>query len=115
MFKPLTTYARALRKNQTNAEKSLWEILRGRRFYGYKFRRQHPISKKYILDFFCVETNLAIELDGIHHQIKEQKNYDEERTEELKLLGIKVIRFTNDEVLNNIEDVLKKILINSTN
>lgn len=107
---PIVTYARQLRKEQTEAEKYLWNILRGRKFHGYKFRRQHPVSKLFILDFYCYERKLAIELDGMHHHDKLQKQLDEERTNVLKLLGIRVIRFTNEEVLERTDEVLKRIL-----
>ena len=107
---PIITYARQLRKSQTEAEKLLWNLLRGRKFHGYKFRRQHPVSKLFILDFYCFEKNLAIELDGIYHEEELQKQLDEERTHVLRLLGIKVIRFTNEQVLQRTDDVLKKIL-----
>jgi very-short-patch-repair endonuclease len=107
---PLTKYARQLRKNQTEAEKFLWKLLRGRKFHGYKFRRQHPIEKQFILDFYCLERNLAIEVDGYFHHEKIQKQLDDERTKILSSYGIRVVRFTNWQVLNHIDDVLKKIL-----
>ena len=107
---PIIYYARQLRKNQTEAEKLLWNVLRGRKFHGYKFRRQHPVSGLYILDFYCFEKMLAIELDGMHHQEEGQKQLDEERTNVLRMLGIKVVRFTNEQVINQTEEVLKKIL-----
>src|SRR3981189_2272494 len=75
-----------------------------------KFRRQHPISEGFILDFYCVETKVAIELDGAHHQLNEQKEYDKNRTEFLEELGIRIIRILNQEVLNNKENVLRKII-----
>src|SRR4051812_18570073 len=90
---PIIAYARQLRRNQTDAEKILWQLLRNRKFHGYKFRRQHPVSNTFILDFYCCARKLAIELDGNHHHEKLQHKYDEERTFALNLLGIKVIRF----------------------
>jgi len=107
---PLIAYARELRKNQTEAEKVLWHLLRNRKLVGFKFRRQHPVSPMYILDFYCAKIKLAVELDGAHHVEKAQQDYDIERTNVLKHLGIRVIRFTNEDVLNNIEQVLKQIL-----
>ena len=107
---PIITYARQLRKNQTEAEIFLWRLLRGRKFQGFKFRRQHPVSRLYIIDFYCLERKLAIELDGNHHQEELQKQLDEERTYILGLLGIKVIRFTNKQVLKQTDEVMKKIL-----
>ena len=107
---PIISYARHLRKNQTETEKILWNVLRGRKFHGYKFRRQHPVSRLYILDFYCFEKMLAIELDGMHHQEEVQKKLDDDRTNVLRILGIRVIRFTNDQVINQMDKVIKKIL-----
>lgn len=107
---PLITYARELRKNQTEAEDLLWQHLRNRKLFGFKFRRQHPISQMYILDFYCARIKLAVELDGSHHLEKVQQEYDVERTNILKHLGIQVMRFTNAEVLNNIEQVFQQIV-----
>ena len=101
--------AREMRKNQTSAEEFLWNLLRNRRFLGYKFRRQHPVAQKYILDFFCDELRLGLELDGEYHASSDQKEYDEGRTYELEEFGIKIIRFSNDEVLWETEKVLDTI------
>jgi len=108
-LEPLIQYARALRRNQTKAEKFMWKLLRDRRFHGFKFRRQHPVSDLYILDFYCEAKKLAIELDGVHHNEKLQKEYDEERTYVLKLLGIRLIRFENEKLFSETEDVILKI------
>ena len=107
---PIYSYARSLRQNQTTAEKKLWRYLRNRRLNGIKFRRQHQIAKKYIVDFFSNEKRMAIELDGKYHNIPVQKEYDQFRTDELELLRIKIIRFSNYQVLFHIEYVLEKIL-----
>jgi very-short-patch-repair endonuclease len=104
----LLTFARALRKNQTNAENLLWQLLRGRRFCGYKFRRQYPLGG-YILDFYCHEAGLAVELDGGGHNEDEQRLYDEERTKVLEGAHVCVVRFWNDDVLNSLEDVLEEL------
>lgn len=103
-------YSKSLRKKQTDAEKLLWSNLRNRKLNGYKFRRQHAI-KSYIVDFYCAEKMLSIEVDGEIHLKKEQIEYDKNRTEELNLLEIKEIRFTNEEIDKNISLVLKKNLI----
>ena len=103
-------YSKSLRKKQTDAEKLLWSNLRNRKLNGYKFRRQHAI-KSYIVDFYCAEKMLFIEVDGEIHLKEEQIEYDKNRTEELNLLEIKEIRFTNEEIDKNISLVLKKILI----
>jgi len=83
---------RVLRKNMTEAENYLWQLIRDRRLNGYKFRRQHPIGG-YILDFYCPSKKLAVELDGSQHDILVQKHSDNKRTKDLLKMGIHVIRF----------------------
>ena len=100
--------ARELRKTQTDAENLLWHLLRNRRFCGVKFRRQYPIGG-YILDFYCHEAALAIELDGDGHASSDQAAYDDERTKVLQGAGIKVLRFWNNDLLRNLEAVLESI------
>ena len=104
----LLNIARELRIKQTDAETLLWHFLRNRDFCGFKFRRQHPVSG-YILDFYCNEAKLAIELDRSGHADDERRLYDVERTRVLEGAGIKVLRFWNDEVLKNLEAVLEAI------
>jgi very-short-patch-repair endonuclease len=104
----LYEYSRELRQVSTEAEELLWAELRNRKLNGLKFRRQHPIDK-YIADFYCHERKLVIELDGAVHDAKENADYDKARTFELKDLGINVLRFRNDEVINRLECVLQKI------
>ena len=94
-----------LRHNETKEEKLLWANLR-RKQLGYKFSRQYSLGP-YILDFFCVEKKLAIELDGFQHL--ENKEYDKERDTFLSLNGVKVLRFWNRELNANIDSVLDKI------
>jgi very-short-patch-repair endonuclease len=101
-------FARQNRKVMTDAEHVLWDCLRNRRLNNFKFRRQHPIGD-FIADFFCLECNLVIEVDGDYHNTIEQAQYDEGRTYELSGLKVKVIRFTNREVLSNIGFVLREI------
>jgi very-short-patch-repair endonuclease len=100
--------ARKNRERNTEAEKVLWEALRLKRLDGYKFRNQHPISD-YIVDFYCHTARLAIEVDGEYHAIEDQKDYDLRRTEALKNSGIMVLRFSNEEVLKDLESVLTSI------
>jgi very-short-patch-repair endonuclease len=100
--------ARKLRKNQTPAERLLWHALRNRKLHRWKFRRQHPLSG-FILDFYCAERRVAVELDGDYHALNEQKLYDKNRTEVLAEFGIRVIRIPNIAVLDNIENVLRQI------
>ncbi len=104
----LLTFARNLRKEQTDAEALLWQLLRARRFCGFKFRRQYPICG-YILDFYCYDVALAVELDGGGHNDEEQRLYDEERTAVLTESGIRVVRFWNNDVLNSLDAVLEEL------
>ncbi len=94
--------------DSTKAEKLLWEVLRNRKMENCKFRRQHPIDK-FIADFYCHEKQLIIEVDGGYHNEEEQKEHDESRTQIINEHCITVIRFTNDEVLYNIQLVVEKI------
>jgi adenine-specific DNA-methyltransferase len=98
--------ARELRRESTNAERALWQDLRGRRFAGFKFRRQRPIGK-FIVDFVCLERRLIIELDGGQHA--EQAEYDARRSAALERLGYQVSRFWNVDVLGDRADVLDTI------
>ncbi len=101
-------HANELRRRSTKAEIKLWSLLRNRQLKSRKFRRQHSIAH-YIPDFYCHECKLAIELDGNHHRKTEVKKYDQIRTTALNDLGITVIRFWNEEIINDISHVLKKI------
>jgi very-short-patch-repair endonuclease len=105
---------RELRKNSTKAEKKLWGAVRNKKFYGKKFYRQYPffhdISGKetfFIADFFCYDEKLIIELDGKYHQYRFQE--DKERTKILNFLGIRVIRFRNEEIMNHLDEVIIKL------
>jgi very-short-patch-repair endonuclease len=102
-----TTKARELRKNSTEAERTLWRQIRFWQLKGHKFRRQAPIGR-YIVDFVCFEEKLIIELDGGQHF--EQSAYDSERTAWLGSQGFRVLRFWNDQVLKEIEAVKESIL-----
>ena len=106
--------ARDLRKCRTRAENIFQNFVRNRSFQNLKFRRQHPIEFKYenqkrffIADFYCFEIKLVVEIDGGIHET--QKDYDELRTLIINELGIKVVRFSNEEVMNNIEKVKKDL------
>ncbi|MCB9341886.1 MAG: endonuclease domain-containing protein [Lewinellaceae bacterium] len=96
------------RQNNTPAEAALWEAIRLKKLDGFKFRNQHAIGA-YVVDFYCHEAKLAIEVDGEYHLEPNQKEYDEERTLRIEASGVKIIRFTNQEVLTNLEAVLVKI------
>ena len=104
----LYQYGRELRQESTKAEKLLWEELRNRKLNGLKFRRQHPLDK-FIADFYCNEKKLVIELDGSIHDEKINKDYDAARTAMLAGLNVIVLRFQNEEVINNVKAVLNKI------
>jgi very-short-patch-repair endonuclease len=104
----LFEFSKALRQKQTEAEDILWQCLRNRKILGFKFRRQHPLDK-YIADFYCYEAKLVVEVDGEIHNRLENREYDKGRSDELRELGITVIRFTNEEVSDHIEMVLNVI------
>jgi very-short-patch-repair endonuclease len=99
-------FPRKLRKNMTDTERVLWYHLRNRQIEKYKFRRQHPIGK-YIVDFICLERFLIIEVDGSQHF--EQHVYDKERDQYLNNKGYRVVRFWNNEVLQEMDGVLEEI------
>lgn len=107
--KPLLAAARSLRGEMTDAEQCLWNRLHQKKLGGFRFRRQHPFQR-YVLDFYCCEAKLAIELDGGHHLQPEAHARDNERSSFLESHGICVIRFWNSEVFDNLEGVLTAIL-----
>jgi very-short-patch-repair endonuclease len=100
---------RELRRNQTDAEKALWAQVRNKQFFGLKFFRQYSMGA-YILDFYCPEKKLAVELDGGQHNLAAGREYDAERTAYLNSHGIEVARFWNNEVLCEIEGVLESLI-----
>ena len=101
--------ARRLRGRSTTAEDIIWLSLRDWRLAGAKFRRQHPLGR-YIADFYCHEARLAIELEGPIHEEKAQQEYDLVREDVIRQQGIRLLRFTNEEVVNELERVLSKII-----
>ena len=106
-YKLLLENAKMNRRYMTPAESALWECLRNKNL-GVRFRRQHPVFN-YIPDFVCLEKQLVVEVDGDYHFIGNQQVSDDERTQYLNQYGFEVIRFTNDEVLGNIDEVLDRI------
>jgi very-short-patch-repair endonuclease len=108
-------FCKELRKHETEAERMLWNHLRDRRLFDKKFLRQHPICVEsgfgktlyYIPDFYCSKARLVIEADGPIHLYK--KEYDKNRDAVLRALNLRILRFDNDEILNNTKDVLNKI------
>ena len=101
--------ARNLRHNLTDAEERLLTVLRSRQLDGHKFRRQHPIGN-YIVDFVCLNAKLIIEIDGGQHNAESNINKDESRRQWLESEGFQLIRFWNNEVLENLEGVVYRIL-----
>jgi very-short-patch-repair endonuclease len=104
----LLELAREGRHGQTDAETVMWRLLRNRSMGGHKFRRQHPVPP-YILDFYCAEKRLAVELDGGQHAETERSLEDKKRTQYLEAAGITVIRFWNNHVLLETESVLQTL------
>ena len=100
--------AKKLRNNQTEAELFLWDNLQRLAHLNIRFKRQHPVLY-FVADFYCHKAKIIIEVDGGYHDIPEQYLYDRNRESELNELGLKVVRFTNVEVLNSIELVLRTI------
>ena len=100
-----------LRTNATEAEQKIWYFLRNRQFEKFKFRRQHPIGV-YIVDFVCLEQKLIVEIDGGQHA--ERVQYDERRTKALSAKGFRLLRFWNNEVMQNTNAVLEAIFAELT-
>lgn len=104
----LKELSRRLRNNSTKAEIKLWNYLKGKQPMGYDFHRQKPVNN-YIVDFFCNKLMLAIELDGYTHRFEEVFVKDEAKGQSLSKLGITVLRFSDEDVANNIDGVLRSI------
>lgn len=98
-----------LRRNMTKAEFPVWQKLKGKQLEGYKFRRQYSIGS-FVIDFYCTELKLAIEIDGDSHFEEGVREYDRERQAFIESVGIRFLRFTNDEVYGNLEGVLERII-----
>ena len=106
--KYLKSKRRDLRNTLTSAEAFLWDVIKNKALSGRKFRRQHSIGN-YIVDFYCAAEKLVIELDGADHFTPEGEYYDMKREEYLTSLGLKVIRFENEEIFENLSSVLQEI------
>jgi len=100
--------AKKLRENQTEAEEKLWLAVKDNQIEGYKFRRQHPLSI-YIADFYCHALKLVIEIDGEYHLNEEQQLLDKKRTADLEFQGLAIIRFTNEEIMLKLPEVIDRI------
>jgi len=104
----LLLFAKSMRHTSTDAENLMWQLLRAKRFINLKFRRQHVI-KPYIVDFYCHEIGLVIELDGGQHGTDDAIEYDSERTKFLEALGLTVVRYWNHDVLGRTDVVLEAL------
>ena len=104
----LKELAKELRNNATKAEVFLWQKIKRKQFYGYDFHRQKPIDN-YIVDFFCNELMLVIEIDGYSHQIVEVFEKDVVKEQKIRSLGISLLRFTDGQIYNDMENVLRAI------
>ncbi len=104
----LKEFARQLRNDSTRTEIFLWLKLKGKQMYGYDFHRQKPIDQ-YILDFFCQELMLGIEVDGYSHEFLEVYNKDTIKEKRMNELGIAVLRFSDKQVLRDMENVIRAI------
>ena len=114
MSRTVREIIRGLRKKSTNAERIFWKEVRNRKIDGYKILRQHPIrcvvdgrQRIFIADFYCAERKLVVEIDGPVHD--RQKDYDKLRTQVIERMGMRVVRFTNDEVERDSANVLRKL------
>ncbi len=101
--------ARELRKNMTPQEIKLWQIIRNKQFYGYRFLRQYPIGN-YIVDFVCISKKIVIEIDGGKHNQQKNIVYDKNRTKYIESCGFSVIRFWNNEIDDNLDGVYLKLM-----
>ena len=101
--------ARSFRKTPTDAERRLWSELRNRELVGFKFRRQHPLGKR-IVDFYCEEAKLAIELDGTGHSYDLKREDDLDREIELYEKGVRILRFSNIEIFESLDGILNFII-----
>ncbi|ENW86828.1 hypothetical protein F906_01900 [Acinetobacter pseudolwoffii] len=104
----LLIFAKSMRHTSTDAEYLMWQLLRAKRFINLKFRRQHVI-KPYIVDFYCHEIGLVVELDGSQHGTDDAIEYDAERTKFLEALGLTVVRYWNHDVLGRMDVVLEHL------
>ena len=104
----LLEFAKSMRHTATDAEHLMWQLLRAKRFMNLKFRRQHVIAP-YIVDFYCHEIGLVMELDGSQHGTDDAIKYDAERTEFLEALGLTVVRYWNHDVLGRTDAMLESL------
>lgn len=108
IYRDIKERARYMRQNPTSAERILWRKLRGKQLGGFRFRRQHPIHR-FIVDFYCAEARLVVEVDGAVHNEPGHAEYDEDRQRFLHGLGLRVLRFSNTEAINETDAVVAVI------
>ena len=108
IYQDIKERARYMRQNPTPAENILWRRLRCKRVRGFHFRRQHPIGR-FIVDFYCSAARLVIEIDGSSHDTTEQKEFDAARQAHLEEIGLRVLRFSNTQVVNETDAVVAVI------
>jgi very-short-patch-repair endonuclease len=106
--KTLKEYSKRLKKEMTDAERALWSKIRGKQLKEYQFYRQKPIGD-FIVDFYCQKTNLVLELDGGQHYTEDGVTRDRRRDDFMRSMGLRVLRFSDREVFENIEGVIEKI------
>ncbi len=107
-LKSQKSFRQELRNNATRSERLLWNCLKNSQLMGYKFRRQHGVGK-YVLDFYCPELKLAIEIDGPLHETESGRRHDFQRQQFVESLGIRFLRFTDDEVRLDVDGVVERI------
>ena len=101
-------FARSLRRELSLPEMILWQALRGRRFAGFRFRRQHPLGA-FVIDFYCDGAKLAVEIDGVHHTLAEHERRDVERDRWVAAHGVETLRVTAIDVLTDLDGVVRLI------
>ena len=104
----IKSLSRRFRKKQTKTEEIVWDLLKNKKFKNLKFRRQHPIGR-YIVDFYCPEHKLIVEIDGLIHRKEDQKKYDDVRQKDLESSGHKFIRIRAEDVIEDSREVYRKI------
>ena len=108
IYRDIQERARVMRQNPTPAEAILWKRLRRKQIGGFRFRRQHPINR-FIVDFYCPQARLVIEVDGAVHDEPGHAEYDEDRQGFLQALGLRVLRFSNAQVIRETDTVVEVI------
>jgi len=109
-YQEIKRRARKMRQNRTRAEETLWQRLRRRQVNGFHFRSQHPIGR-YIVDFYCAQSRLVVEVDGSVHDEPGQQEYDSQREAFLEEMGLRLLRFKNEDVMRKTDAVIEAIAL----